>query len=101
MSEPGSGSQARSTLFPDRATALPPKRWRLRPGHYDLASIHAARGETERALAWLERSCEAGWLQYELLRLDPLFDPLRGDERFEAVGEAMEREVREQRMRIR
>lgn len=67
--------------------------------HYDLASVHAARGETDQALQWLERSRQAGWLQHEFLDLDPIFASLRGDERFEGVRKSMEREVADQRAR--
>lgn len=68
--------------------------------HYDLASIHAARGEDEPALDRLERACRAGWLQHELLGVDPLMASLRGRQRFEAVRQAMERDVAEQRARV-
>lgn len=67
---------------------------------YDLASIYAARGETDRALGWLERSVEAGWLQHELLGVDPLVASLRGKERFAAARKAMERIVAEHRERL-
>lgn len=68
--------------------------------YYDLASIYAARGETGRALDWLERSYRAGWLQHEFLDVDPLMDSLRGEDRFAEVSRAMKRNVREQRERL-
>lgn len=69
--------------------------------HYDLASIHAARGETEPALEWLERSCRAGWLQHEFLELDRLFEPLRTESRFRAVGAEMRRVIDQQLEQLR
>lgn len=69
--------------------------------HYDLASIHAARGEIEQAFSWLERAYRAGWLQHELLRVDPLLDSLRDDERLADIEAAMKRNVRRQRERLR
>lgn len=52
---------------------------------YDLATIAASLGDTDQALDWLdravaERSTLLGWL-----RLDPAFDSLRGNARFEAI----------------
>lgn len=52
---------------------------------YDLATIAASLGNPEQALKWLdravaERSTLLGWL-----RLDPAFESLRGDARFEAI----------------
>ncbi|HYO78522.1 MAG TPA: winged helix-turn-helix domain-containing protein [Thermoanaerobaculia bacterium] len=53
------------------------------PVHF--ATVHAARGETDRALEWLERAeaTRSGWLVY--LRTEPRFDALRGEARFEAL----------------
>lgn len=52
---------------------------------YDVATIPASLGDTDKALDWLdravaERSTLLGWL-----RLDPAFDSLRGNVRFEAI----------------
>lgn len=69
--------------------------------HYDLASVYAARGETERAFDWLGRAYRAGWLQHEFLEVDPLMDPLRGGERLGELRKAMQREVQEQREGLR
>jgi TolB-like protein/Tfp pilus assembly protein PilF len=47
-----------------------------------IAVIHAALGEKDEALAWLEKGYEdrSGWLIY--LKVDPMFAPLRADPRF-------------------
>jgi serine/threonine protein kinase/tetratricopeptide (TPR) repeat protein len=46
-------------------------------------------GETDRALDWLERCYgeKRGWLAY--LKVSPIFDPLRGQPRFEALVRRM------------
>ena len=51
----------------------------------DLAKLAIGIGEFDAAFAALERAREErrGWLAY--LRVDPLFDPIRGDPRFEAL----------------
>lgn len=65
--------------------------------HYDLASIHAARGEIEQALDWLGSAYRAGWLQHDLLKVDPILRRLHGHEEYEAIRQTMERSVEEQR----
>jgi len=52
---------------------------------YEIALIHLALGETEAALALLERARaeRSGWLTY--LAVDPRLGPLRGQERFEKL----------------
>lgn len=52
----------------------------------DLAQVYAWTGETDRALATLAKVVEMpGDLSYGALRLDPAWDPLRGDPRFEQL----------------
>lgn len=68
--------------------------------HYDLASIYAARGESERSLEWLARAYRAGWLQHDLLKVDPIFRSLRNHPEFGDLRRAMEQAVDEQRDRV-
>jgi TolB-like protein/Flp pilus assembly protein TadD len=55
---------------------------------YEFALAYLGLGDKEEALRWLEQSyqdragCDIGWI-----RVDPIFDPLRGDPRFEALAE--------------
>jgi serine/threonine-protein kinase len=54
-----------------------------------FALLHIALGERERALDWIERAYEErrGWLVY--LRVNAVFDPLRGEPRFEELVRKM------------
>ncbi len=55
---------------------------------YGRAVIHAALGEREKALAWLEKAYEErSFLVY--LKVDPVYDSLRGEERFSMILEKM------------
>lgn len=58
------------------------------PVHF--ATVHAALGETARALEWLERAVDtrSGWLVY--LPTEPRFDPLRGQSRFTEILSALQ-----------
>jgi hypothetical protein len=51
---------------------------------YDVATVYAGLGDREQALAWLERAFEdrSGWLAW-WLKVDPKFDTLRADPRFQ------------------
>jgi DNA-binding winged helix-turn-helix (wHTH) protein/Tfp pilus assembly protein PilF len=53
---------------------------------YDVATIHAGLGDRDAALNWLERAYEerCGWLAW-WLKLDPKFDALHGDVRFQSL----------------
>jgi serine/threonine-protein kinase len=55
----------------------------------ELALLHIALKDNERALDWVEKSVEErrGWAAY--LRVHPIVDPLRGEPRFEALVERM------------
>ena len=54
--------------------------------HYAFALIHLALGEKDQALDWLEKGVQARGGSYLcFIKVDPFFDPLRGDPRFEAV----------------
>lgn len=50
--------------------------------HYQFAQIYAQRGEVDRAFESLDRAWKAGDAGLNVLRADPLLDPLRNDPRF-------------------
>jgi hypothetical protein len=52
---------------------------------YGVALVYAALGERDRAFHWLEKAFEerSHWLVW--LRLDPRWEPLRSDARFEGL----------------
>jgi serine/threonine-protein kinase len=54
-----------------------------------FALLYTGLGEHDRALDWVERAYDErrGWLVY--LRVNAVFDPLRGDPRFEALARRM------------
>jgi serine/threonine protein kinase/Tfp pilus assembly protein PilF len=57
-----------------------------RPGRYvaphDLAWGYAALGDKDRAMQWLEKAYAERSSALVYLKIEPLFDPLRGDKRF-------------------
>ncbi|MFQ5777047.1 MAG: protein kinase [Terriglobia bacterium] len=54
-----------------------------RPPSYEIAAVHAALGQKDQAFAWLENAYveRDSWLVF--LKVEPMFDPLRGDARFQ------------------
>lgn len=54
-----------------------------------LSTIHFGLGRLDDALDWAERAYEErrGWLAY--LKVNPMFDPVRGDPRYEALVQKM------------
>jgi tetratricopeptide (TPR) repeat protein len=54
------------------------------PIHFEIAAIHALRGETSLALDWIERTYHAGWRHPELPHY-PHIASLREEPRFRAV----------------
>ena len=69
-------------------TALTARRAQGYVAPVPFAMLHVALGDTDAALADIERAHaeRRGWMAY--LRVDPLLDPLRGDARF---GEWLQR----------
>lgn len=54
---------------------------------YEIAQIYAVKGDKKNAYKWLEEAFEAGWTEYSYAAVDPLFNSLRQDERFEKLIE--------------
>ena len=52
---------------------------------YGLAAVNAIEGDKADAYQWLEQVTDVGWQDYFFLLRDPLFETLRGDERFHEI----------------
>jgi len=58
-------------------------------GAYQYASIYAQWGKHTEALGWLDTAMRLRDPGLELLKTDPLFDPLRDEPRFQAIKRAL------------
>ena len=47
------------------------------------AGVYSALGERDAAFEWLQRACEDGSAGLMMLRVVPLWDPLRSDPRYD------------------
>jgi tetratricopeptide (TPR) repeat protein len=56
---------------------------------FEFASIYAALGELEVAFGWLRKAREERVFELLAIRVDPRFDTLRADSRFDAIVEQM------------
>jgi serine/threonine-protein kinase len=54
---------------------------------YYTAAVHYALGNDDRAFEWLDRACDARDTWAAFLKVDPIWDQLRSDERFIALLE--------------
>jgi serine/threonine-protein kinase len=50
-----------------------------------IATIYAELGDTEHAIAWLQRACEERDVELAFIRVRPFWKALRGDPRFAAI----------------
>jgi len=57
---------------------------------YQFAQAYAQRGETGKAFAALQRGVEVNDPGLNTLRVDPLFDPVRNDPRFDALVKSLD-----------
>ena len=64
---------------------------------YRLAGIASCLGQTESALEHLRAAIDQGWLDYRFTRLDPRFDHIAGDPRFQQLLEQLAVRVAELR----
>ena len=51
----------------------------------DFAAVHALLGHRDEAFVWLDRAVKARASDLFVIRVDPMWDPIRGDERFDQV----------------
>ena len=59
--------------------------------HY-IACVYSVLGETQKAMAWLEKSVDTGNPCWPFFRADPYLENLRREPRFEQLVGALERE---------
>jgi serine/threonine-protein kinase len=81
----GRTSEARALLreltAPPRGVIIPP---------VDLAAVHVALGQHDEAIAVLNRGVAERDEEMMYLKVDPRYDPIRGDERFVRVLQALD-----------
>jgi len=56
---------------------------------FEFASIHVALGQIDVGFRWLHKAREERVFELLAIRVDPRFDSLRGDSRFDAIVEQM------------
>ena len=64
----------------------------------NLSLAYSAIGDKESAIEWLENSVTKGWIHYKLIEIDPRFDIIRQDPRYQAEIEKMKSMVYKERM---
>ena len=68
---------------------------------WEMASIHAARGERDEALRWAEQAYESRGYRFPyFIAIDPIFDGVRNDPRFRTIVARMTADVEGMRRRI-
>jgi TolB-like protein/Tfp pilus assembly protein PilF len=65
----------------------------------EVAAVYAATGDRQRAYEWLERAINAGWRQ-ERMYNSPLFESLRGEERFQQLMDRIDADLERMNARI-
>jgi TolB-like protein/tetratricopeptide (TPR) repeat protein len=65
----------------------------------DIAAAHTIQGDHSVAVEWLDRAFAAGFRDYRTLRIDPVFEPLRGDARFQELVNRMNTDLAAMRKR--
>jgi len=55
----------------------------------NLSKAYSVIGDKESAIQWLEDSVSKGWTHYKLIEIDPRFDIIREDPRYQAQIESM------------
>jgi len=59
--------------------------------YHEIACIYGALGETDKAMAWLERTVEAGFPCWPFFRIDPYLECLRDLHEFKRLTANLER----------
>ncbi len=72
--------------------------WEIR---YNIAGIYSLMGEKDKAFLWLDRAIDLGWRDYRIGKIEPLFEKLRQDNRFEKRIERVKGLVNKAREQIK
>ena len=64
-----------------------------------IGEIHAVQGNKPEAYKWLQRAIDAGFIQYRVLLISPLWESLRGDQQFQQMLTHLKARVEEMRKR--
>jgi tetratricopeptide (TPR) repeat protein len=65
----------------------------------EVAAVYAATGDRQRAYEWLESAIDAGW-RLERVYVSPLFESLRGEERYQQLMERIDADLERMNARI-
>jgi tetratricopeptide (TPR) repeat protein len=65
----------------------------------EVAAVYAATGDRQHAYEWLERAIDSGWRQ-ERMYVSPLFESLRGEERFQQLMGRIDADLERMKARI-
>jgi tetratricopeptide (TPR) repeat protein len=58
--------------------------------YYNIACVHAVLGDTDKAMAWLERSVDTGFPCWPFFRIDPHLENLRDEPAFTRLVDDLE-----------
>ena len=58
--------------------------------YYNIACVYAVLGESDKAMAWLERSVDTGFACWPFFRLDPYLENLRAEPAFTRLVDSLE-----------
>ncbi len=67
---------------------------------YDMAAIQAIRNNKTECYHWLEKAINDGFRFHTWLSIDPLFENMRDDQRFNEIIDQLEKSVTEMRYKI-
>jgi tetratricopeptide (TPR) repeat protein len=68
---------------------------------YRISAIESSLGKNEPAIEHLEAAVSAGWIDYRSLSLDPRFDAISNDTRFQAILGKLELKVEDLRKTVK
>ena len=84
-----------------RAIDLPRSFGHTHHTYYQIASVYAVLGETDKAIAWLERSVDTGFACWPFFRMDPHLEHLREKPEFIRLTDDLEHKYTSLKIRSR